>query len=310
MNISVTVVGSCNTDLISYVPRLPKQGETIQGSRFSMGFGGKGANQCVMAARLGAKAAMVAKVGADTFGENFIKNFKDNGINRDFVTVTDQSTTGVAPICVEEAGQNSIVIVPGANLLLSEEDVYAAKSLITSSKVVICQLEINPQTTLAALKLAKKFGVLTIFNPAPGLANLDTEFYTYSDIICPNETEAEILTGLPVKSIEDAKMAANILLKRGCGKVIITLGEQGSVIATTDTSEVKHVPAQKVKVVDTTGAGDAFIGSLAFYLAENPHLGLEESVRRATILAGISVQSPGTQTSMPWASELDPKILS
>ncbi|CAH3197373.1 unnamed protein product, partial [Porites evermanni] len=154
----VVVVGSCMTDLVSYVPRLPKAGETIHGTKFSMGFGGKGANQCVMAARLGAKTAMVAKVGNDSFGERYIENFKQNGVNTDHVSVTSEASTGVAPIAVNANGENSIVIVSGANDILSEDDVRNAKSVILSSSVCVCQLEIKPEVTHYTLSIAKKAG--------------------------------------------------------------------------------------------------------------------------------------------------------
>lgn len=303
----VTVVGSCNTDLISYVSRLPKPGETIQGSRFSVGFGGKGANQCVTAARLKAKTAMISKVGKDLFGDNTIQNFKDNGINTDYVFSTDKAMTGAAPICVDETGQNSIVIVPGANLLLSEQDLMSAESLVSSSKVVVCQLEISIGMSLLALKMAKKHNIKTIFNPAPAVPELDPEFYKVSDIFCPNETEAEILTGCPVKSAEDAKVAAAELLKRGCGNVVVTLGEMGALLAQS-TGETTLIPAPKVKATDSTGAGDSFIGSLAFYISTRPELSLEESVRRAVQIASVSVQKPGTQTSYPLRDELPQEL--
>ncbi|XP_045163460.2 ribokinase-like [Mercenaria mercenaria] len=301
--VEVTVVGSCNTDLISYVPRFPAPGETLQGTKFSMGFGGKGANQCVMSAKLGAKTAMISKVGKDTFGDGHIKNFKEFGICTDYVYTTTEASTGAAPICVNESGQNSIVIIPGANLLLDEADLATAEKIISKSKVMLCQLEINPKITMEALKIGRRHGVQTVLNPAPAIP-LNKEFFTYTDILCPNESEAELLIGSPVKTVEDAKGAAKKLHDLGCCDVIVTLGEIGCVVLEGKTTDVIHLPAPKVEALDTTGAGDSFIGSLAFYLATRPELGLVESARRAIKIASVSVQHAGTQTSYPTRSQL------
>ncbi|XP_033733694.1 ribokinase-like [Pecten maximus] len=306
----VTVIGSCNTDLISYVPRLPQPGETLHGTKFAIGFGGKGANQCIVAARLGAKTAMIAKVGDDTFGKDYIQNFKDNEVMIEYVGVTSEAGTGVAPICVNQEGQNSIVIVAGANLLLTGDDIRAAEDVVKESKIIICQLEIPAQSTLTALKLAKKHNVMSIFNPAPAQSGLANELFTECDIICANETEAEILTGLPVKTKEEAFKATLALLDKGCRVVILTLGLMGSVFASKENLTPKHVPAQSVAAVDTTGAGDAFVGALAYYLSNEPSLTLEKIIQRSTVVASISVQSPGTQTSFPWKKDLPTELFS
>lgn len=295
------------TDLVSYTPRLPKPGETLHGHHFSIGFGGKGANQCVVATKLGAKTAMVAKLGNDTFGHNYMKNFAENEVNTQHVGMVDAISTGVASIAVDDSGQNSIIIVAGANMHLSEADIAAAESIIKDAKVLICQLEISPASTLAALRLAKKHKVTSILNPAPAVSVLDAEMYELCDIFCPNETEASILTGLQVESVEDAQTAVNVLLDRGCGTVIITLGSQGAVFATLDDRTAVHVAAEKVDPVDTTGAGDAFIGGLAYYLAKY-NIDLKESIRRAGLIASRSVLSAGTQTSYPRANELPDEL--
>lgn len=272
-----------------------------------MGFGGKGANQCVMCARLGARTAMVAKVGKDTFGDGFLKQFTTDNINTDHVSTTDQAMTGAAPICVEESGQNSIVIVPGANLLLDEGDLQWAESLIQGSKVIVCQLEVAPQVTLAALKMARKLGVRTIFNPAPAI-QLDPEFYKYTDVICPNESEAEILTGIQVKTPDDATRAVKLLLSSGCSSVIVTLGHMGCVVAAPGSADIIHIPAPTVKVVDTTGAGDSFIGALALFLSTRPDLDFVECARRSVAVASTSVQREGTQTSYLTRDQMPPEI--
>ncbi|XP_031554059.1 ribokinase-like [Actinia tenebrosa] len=306
----VVVVGSCMTDLVSYVPRLPKAGETITGTKFCMGFGGKGANQCVMASRLGAKTAMIAKVGDDTFGRNHIQNFKHNKVNVDNVSTTTQAFTGVAPISVNSSGENSITIVSGANEYLEDADIKRARSAIVSSAVVVCQLEIQPQITQLALALAKNANVTTVFNPAPASPWLDIQFYRLSDIFCANESEAELLTGIPVKSIDDAEKVVVMLLERGAGKVVITLGAKGSVIGTQENPIPQHIPVTPVEATDTTGAGDAFIGALAFYLAKFKNLSFQEMVRRSNEVARTTVFKRGTQTSFPTRDSLPPSFFS
>nr|XP_058961430.1 ribokinase-like [Pocillopora verrucosa] len=306
----VVVVGSCMTDLVSYVPRLPKAGETIHGDKFVMGFGGKGANQCVMAARLGAKTAMVAKVGDDSFGHRYIENFKQHEVNTDHVGITKEAATGVAPISVNSNGENSIVIVSGANDILSEEDVKRAKSVISSASVCVCQLEINPEVTHYTLSLAKKNGVQTIFNPAPALSWLDYFYYALSDVFCANESEAELLTGLSVKTIEDAEKAVIMILERGARRAVITLGNKGSVIGTKENRIPRHIPVTAVEPVDTTGAGDAFIGALAFYMAKFKDLPFDEVVRRSGEIARATVLAVGTQSSYPTKKELPPSLFS
>ncbi|NXQ09484.1 RBSK Ribokinase, partial [Vidua macroura] len=201
-------------------------------------------------------------------------------------------------------GQNVIVIVQGANLLLNFEDLKRASDVICNAKVVVCQLEITPAVSLEALKMARASGVKTLFNPAPALADLDPQFYTYSDIFCCNETEAEILTGIPVGNLEDAEKVGRMLLERGCKLVIVTLGAEGCMMISGDEPIPKHVPAGKVRAVDTTGAGDSFVGALAFYLAYYPKLSMEEMIRKSNCVASVSVQAPGTQSSYPYRKDL------
>jgi ribokinase len=295
----ITVVGACNIDLISYVPRLPALGETLHGTRFQMGFGGKGANQAVMAAKLGADVTMITKLGRDVFGENTLKNFEQLGISTRHVHFTDQASSGVAPIAVDPEGRNSIIIVTGANDLLTPAEIEAAKVDIAASSVMVCQLEIPLGLNLAALRLARAAGVSTIFNPAPAKSNLPAEIYRLSDVFCPNETETHLLTGMPVTTLAEAESAARELLARGTGAVILTLGERGSLVVTP--GDTQHVPARTVKAVDSTGAGDAYVGSLAYFLGLGQPL--LEAAQRAGAIATLSVQEPGTQTSFPSRDE-------
>ena len=301
----VCVVGACNLDLISYVPRLPSLGETLHGSRFHMGFGGKGANQAVMAAKLGGDVTMVTKLGQDVFGENTLKNFESWGVNTEHVHFTDQAFSGVAPIAVDPQGHNSIIIVTGANDLLTPDDIEAARPAIAAAQIMVCQLEIPLEINLAALRLARQEGVKTIFNPAPARSELPEELYQLSDIFCPNESETELLTDISIKTLEDAQNAARVLVERGAATVILTLGKRGSLLVTRDSTE--HVPVEAVRALDTTGAGDAFVGSLAFFLAAGKPL--TDAIKRANAIAAISVQASGTQTSFPEAKDLLPELL-
>jgi len=296
----IVVVGSSNMDLISYVPRMPKPGETIAGTKFRTGYGGKGANQAVMAALLGGDVEFVGKVGVDAFGTEMRDNFKKLGIKTGHLLVTDLASSGVAPITVSDDGENSIIVVLGANLLLREEEVRNARNTISAAQVLLTQLEITLETTMEALKIGKENSVTTILNTAPAKSALPLEIYKTIDILCANETELEILTSLTVKNKEESVKAARVILDRGVGQVIVTMGGDGSMLVTED--NVTHVPSSKVKVTDTTGAGDCFIGSFAYFLA----LGSLpiKAMEKASFCAGISVTRLGTQTSYPRKSEI------
>ncbi|XP_063957571.1 ribokinase-like [Lytechinus pictus] len=226
-----------------------------------------------------------------------------------FLSITKEASTGVAPILVEDSGQNSIVIISGANFEITPADVNQAMAQMDYPKVLVCQLEILQGTVLAALKEARSFGITTVFNPAPGIPDLPDEFYQYSDIFCPNETETQLLTGLSVSNVEEAKKASLVLLDKGCKTAVITMGSEGAVYATAESRTPIHVPTDAVTAVDTTGAGDAFIGSLAFYLANHPSLDLGEMIKRSCAIASISVLAPGTQTSFPWKQNLPSSLL-
>ena len=305
MQPKICVVGASNIDLISYAPRLPKLGETIPGTRFHMGFGGKGANQAVMAAKLGGNVSMVTKVGRDIFGDDTRKNFESFGISTSHVFATDESFTGVAPIWVEEAsGNNAIIVALGANDLLSPADIELARTEIESAAILVCQWELQLETVLAALAIGHNAGVTTVFNPAPARSSLPDEAFADIDIICPNESETELLTGMPVETIEQAEKAGKSFLARGAGKVILTLGERGSLLILPE--QVIHVPSTPVQAVDTTGAGDSFVGSLAFFLAGG--IAISDAMERANKIAAMSVLASGTQTSFPDAAHLPPEL--
>jgi ribokinase len=298
--VKVCVVGAANIDLISYVPRLPQVGETLHGTQFRMGYGGKGANQAVMAARLRAEVTMVCKLGRDVFGEGTLENFRAHGVDTTHVTFTEDAFSGVAPIAVDPDGRNAIIIVTGANDLLSLDDLERARPAIAAADVVVCQLELPVETTLSALRIAREEGVRTIFNPAPARDDLPDELFRLSDVICPNEPETELLTGMPA-----GEGAARELLARGVGAVALTLGDQGCLLVEGDS--VTEVPVEPVRAVDTTGAGDAFVGALATFLAAGRSP--VDAAERSNAVAALSVQGRGTQTSFPSADDLPAALL-
>jgi ribokinase len=303
----ICVICASNMDLVSYAPRLPKLGETLPATRFATGFGGKGANQAVMAARLGGAVSMVAKVGRDSFGEDMLRNFREQGIDTTYIAVDSEAASGVAPIWVEEgSGANAILVALGANDRLAPADVEAARSVIEAAQVVVCQWECPLDAMLTALRIGQEAGALTIFNPAPARGELPAEAYAAIDILCPNESETEILTKQTVADAAQAEAAARTLLGFGARYVILTLGERGSLLVSGQ--EQEFIPAAPVQAVDTTGAGDAYVGSLAYFLGAGAPL--VEAMRRANAIAGISVQAPGTQSSFPHRTALPPELVS
>jgi ribokinase len=253
-----------------------------------------------MAAKLGSRVGMLTKLGKDTFGEGTLRNLERFGVDTRHVHFTADASSGVAPIMVDPDARNAIVIVTGANDLLTVAEIEAARADIASAAVLVCQLEIPLELNLAAMRVARSAGVRTVFNPAPARAELPMEAYPLSDVFCPNESEAELLTGLPVATDAQAEAAARVLLARGAGSVVLTRGSRGSLVA--NGNHMLHLPAQRVQAVDSTGAGDAYVGSLAHFLARGSDL--TEAARRAGAIATRSVLKPGTQTSFPSAEEV------
>jgi ribokinase len=288
----IAVVGSANIDLTTFTDQFPKPGETIFGQKFDLGFGGKGANQAVAARLCGADVFMVARVGSDLFGPATIENFKKLGIDARHVKQVPGLSSGVAPIFVDPHGQNRILVVKGANDALKPADVDAAADMLKTSDCIVLQFEIPLETVYYAVAFARKHGIRCILNPAPGQP-VDMQALAGLDYFVPNESEAETITGMPVRSIEEAKACAEKLVGSGIRRVIITMGASGCLLASTDVKE--HLPAFAVKSIDSTGAGDAFIGSFAVFLAEG--LPEREAVRRANLYAGLSTTGVGTQKS-------------
>jgi len=296
----ICVVGSTNIDLTFRTVRLPKPGETLAGHGFQLGYGGKGANQAVMAARLGAHVTMIGKVGRDVFGEGALRNYREQGIDTTHVLIDGERPTGVASIVVDDAARNCILVVPGANLGLTPEDVRAAASVIEGAAVLLCQLEVPIETVTEALRIARTAKVTTILNPAPAVL-LPDELLGLADLCVPNESEIELLTGgQTATTVQEAAAAAWELLRRGPRTVIVTLGERGALIA--DATSAEHVEAPHVEAVDSSGAGDAFIGALGVFLAEG--MQLREAVRQANAVATLSVTRLGTQASFPTRAEV------
>ncbi|MGB7599631.1 MAG: ribokinase [Candidatus Sulfotelmatobacter sp.] len=288
----IAVIGSANIDLVTFTDRFPKPGETIFGQKFDLGFGGKGANQAVAAKLCGAEVFMMARVGSDLFGPATIENFKKLGIDTAHVKQIEGASSGVAPIFVEPSGQNRIFVVKGANDLLKAADVDAAADMLKTVDCMVMQFEIPIETVYYCVGFAKKHGIRCIVNPAPA-GPVDMSALAGLDYFVPNESEAETITGMPVRTVEDAKRCAARLLSGGVKRVILTLGANGSLLAAKEGME--HIPAFSVKSIDSTGAGDAFIGSFAVFLGEG--LPERDAVRRANLYAGLSTTGVGTQKS-------------
>ncbi len=288
----IAIVGSANVDLTTFTDTFPRPGETIFGRRFDLGFGGKGANQAVAARLCGARVSMVAKVGNDLFGPATVRNFESQGIDASHVGIVDGVSSGVAPIFVESNGQNRILVVKGANDELKESDVDRAAPLLGTAACIVMQFEVPLATVYHTIRFAKSRGIRSIVNPAPGQP-VDLKEVSAADYFIPNESEAETIAGMPVRNVEEAKRCAAALLYQGLRRVIITLGEKGALLAGPETMEV--IPAAPVKTVDTTGAGDAFVGSFAVFLGE----GFEEreALARANLYAALSTTRFGTQKS-------------
>ncbi|MBF0808440.1 ribokinase [Rothia nasimurium] len=288
----IAVIGSNNVDLISYITRMPQEGETIEAPDFQLGCGGKGANQAVAASRLGSEVLMVTRVGNDLFADNTIANFKANGMSDKYILRTD-ATSGVAPIFVDQQSRNSIIIVKGANALLTPEDLQAAREDIARCKLIVLQLEINLETVYAAVDLGKELGIPVLLNPAPAAPELSLERARSVEFIVPNETELSLLSGMPVDTLDDISNAAGVLLDSGIKNVIVTLGARGVLWVSAEGE--KLIEGNAVDAVDTTGAGDAFIGCFSHYWVKNGDIA--ESLRLANYYAGDSVTRQGTQKS-------------
>ncbi len=298
----VVVIGSANMDLIATVPRLPGRGETIAGATFSQAPGGKGANQAVAAARLGAEVRFIGCVGDDDYGRELMRSLREAGVNAAGVKVSGRARTGVALIAVERGGQNQIVVATGANAELSPEDVAAAESVIASAQAVLLQLEVPMATVAAAVALARRHGVRCVLNPAPAPSAPPPRELRAVDVICPNEFEAAALTGVVADSLDGAREQVRHLLADGPSLAVVTLGVRGA-MAGERGGEMWHTPAFPVEAVDATAAGDAFVAALTVALCEGR--GAREAVAFAASAGALATTRPGAQPSLPSREEVE-----
>lgn len=295
----IAVIGSSNTDMVIKTTKLPAPGETILGGDFFMNPGGKGANQAVAAARLGGNITLIAKTGDDLFGREAKQTFENDHINTDHLTTDPGHPSGVALITVDDHGENCIVVAPGSNSYLSKEDIDLARNEILRSRLILMQLEIPTETVEYAANIAFEAGIKVILNPAPA-AKITDDLLSKLYMITPNETEAELISGIPVHDTTSAGLAAQILYRKGVKVVIITLGSKGAYLFTGEKGIL--IPAPKVEALDTTAAGDVFNGAIAVAISEG--LSLEEAVDFACKAAAISVTRMGAQSSAPYRGEI------
>ncbi len=298
-NAQVLVIGSLNMDLVVHTPRVPGDGETLLGTSFHRYFGGKGANQAVAVARQGVKTFMAGRVGDDPFGRDQLASLQAEGIDTQHVLVDPEESSGVASIIIDSSGNNRIIVVPGANGVVTTEDIRALAPLMAKCDCVVLQLEIPVETVLFAIKQASFLGVKVILNPAPA-QDLPDDIYPHLFAITPNESEAHLLTGIEVKDLGTARQAAQALLAKGVDAVVITLGSQG--VYGLDAEGEFHIPAHEVTVVDTVAAGDTFTGALAALIGEG--YSLEEAAQYANAAAALAVTRHGAQPSIPKRAEV------
>lgn len=295
----IVVIGSTNTDMVVRSKRLPIPGETVLGGAFMMNQGGKGANQAVAVARMNGDVTFVAKTGDDVFGHKTIEIFKHENINTDYIFKDFFSPSGIAIIMVDAQGENSIVVASGANSTLSTEDIDEAKEVIENADILLMQLEIPTQTVEYAAGIASKKGVKVILNPAPATF-LSDDLMRCLYAIIPNESEAEMLSGIKVTDWRSAKMAADVISSKGVGIVVITLGSKGTFIK--ENKKYYEIPVRKIEAVDTTAAGDTFCGAFCVGLSEG--LSIEEAAIMANKAAGVTVTREGAQAAIPYRHEI------
>jgi ribokinase len=295
----ILVIGSSNTDMVIKTDHFPKPGETIIGGKFLMNPGGKGANQAVTAARLGSKTTFIAKLGKDIFSIQALHQFEKEGIKIDYILQDKENPSGVALITVDEKGENSIVVAPGSNMELTPFDFSNCKEAFFENEILLMQLEIPLDTVVFCAKLASSYEKKVILNPAPA-TSLPEELYKNLFLITPNETEAELLTGIKITDESSMKKASNWFKSKGVQNTIITLGAKGVYVSANKIEKI--IPAPKVFAVDTTAAGDVFNGALASAISENKDW--ESAVNFACKVASISVTRMGAQSSIPYGKEI------
>ena len=296
----IVVAGSINMDLVYRVSRLPQPGETLTGYSFQQIHGGKGANQAVAAARMSARVTMIGRVGDDAFGAELVAGLQCEAIDVSQIRTSPRTSSGLAVIGVEDSGQNCITVVPGANGQLTVDDILAAEAVIAAADVILLQLEIPVESVMAVTRIAKRHNVPAILDPAPAPAEFPMELLQV-DVVCPNESEAALITGLPVTNPAEAEVACRALQSLGAKVAIITMGSRGCVLCEAS-GHVHHIPAYAVTTIDTTAAGDAFAGALGYCLA------LGQSVHEAAYFASaagaLASTRPGAQPAMPQLADV------
>lgn len=300
MSKNILVIGSSNTDMTVKTKELPRPGETVLGGVFTMGPGGKGANQAVAARRLGGDVKFICKVGKDIFGDNAVAGYAAEGLDTSGI-IRSELPSGVALISVDEHAENCIVVASGANADFTVADVEASRKAIEECSILLLQLEIPVPSVVAAARMAHEAGAQVVLNPAPA-CELPEELFKYIDIFIPNETELSTFSGMPVSDADSAAAAACKMQSMGVGRLIVTMGSKGALIVETDGSTV-FVPAKKVKAVDTTAAGDTFCGALCVAVSEGKSL--EEAAQFAASASALTVQKMGAQNSIPFRSDLN-----
>jgi ribokinase len=300
----ITVIGSLNMDLVTYVTRLPQTGETIIGKDFKQAPGGKGANQADAIAKLEVSVKMLGGVGDDAMGEALLASLQQDGVDISQIERFKDTSTGIATITVDDEGNNCIVVTPGANYRFLAEHIQNFQAIIEASDVIVTQLEIPMATVRYSLQLAKKLAKTTILNPAPAL-ELDNELLSCVDLLIPNETELASISGLPVRNEAEISVAARAMIKRGVKGVIVTVGAKGCVYVNSERSQ--HFVAYQVDAVDTTAAGDSFIGGLAVALSEGKTV--EAAIPFAMAVAALTVTKQGAQCSLPYRDEVEALLL-
>ena len=297
----ISVLGIFVADISFSGPKIPSVGETILGNKYNVGPGGKGCNQAIAIARLGGEVNFISKIGKDSYGELALNTLKKNNINIENIIQDEKLQTGVAGILIDKnSGKNAINVIVGAPSSLTINEIDKQINIIKSSKIFLTQLEVPKDVTLHCLKIAKENGCITILNPAPA-SEISNEFYNHIDYFTPNETEAEFYTGIKITNEQEAKQAAEKLLNLGIKKVIITLGEKG--LFYTDGKEEIYLKASSVKAIDTTGAGDAFNGGLAFGLSKDKPI--NECLELANKVAGVSTTKLGAGDAMPFLKDIN-----
>lgn len=298
----VCIIGSINMDMVMDIEKMPKEGETILSNRLKLFSGGKGSNQVIAAKRSGADVSMIARIGNDGNGKELYSKLKSEGVHIGGITIDKNSSTGVAAIIVDSKGNNSIIVNSGANMKLTVEDIRKNKNLIEKSDIVVTQMETPVKCAIEGFKIGKDKNKITILNPAPAPKEIKEELLKLTDIVTPNETEAEILTGIKVETDEDLKKAGKVLIKNGVKVIIFTLGKRGVAIVTKD--KFKIIKGRKVDVVDTTGAGDTFIGAFSSELKSLNFEDILDAANFANIASSISVTKKGAEPSIPYREEI------